>query len=173
MSDLGSASANALNIQQLFASLTGSSTAAPSTTDPDAFGQNLPTDPAGSAPGGTTGALDTAKGSPRTGTTPTSAALGQQAKAKRDAALAQSRLDLLGLQEQSGRARAHGAGHGHGHHGSRTGAARDATAHAATSSSTVSGPAGAVTSTGITEASNEDKSRSGLSTLLLAQMAAA
>lgn len=167
MSDLASASANSLSIQQLFSSLTSQGKAGASSVDPDLFGQNLPSDPAESA----------ASGSNATGISKkageSAASLADEARSKRDAALAQSRLDLLGLQEQSGSGKGtHGA---HRHHGGAKPASAAAdkpteTPSAAASSAASTGGAG---QTGITGSAANDEKTSGLSTLLLAQMAAA
>lgn len=148
MSDMASTSANALNVQQLFASLTGGSTGSSSVADPNLFGQNLPSDPASSTGNGTAATPQ-----------PATVGLTDQAKSRRDAAIAQSRLDLLGLQEQSGKSR--GAKGAHAHHRRPDSAQSHATVHGAK----------ALPATGVTGTANDD-STSGLSTLLLAQLAA-
>jgi hypothetical protein len=159
VSDVQAASANTLNVQQLFAYLTGRSNVAPADGGEDTFGQNLPSDPVETAAPTAPAAKKKAEAQPSSGAPAGSGAgLTQEAKSKRDAGLAQARLDLLGLQEHGGKAHgATGARHGTGSHASTGGVAPAAT-----------GP----TPTGVTGAANDDKNASGLSTLLLAQLAA-
>lgn len=168
MSDLASASTNSLSIQQLFSSLTNAGSAGSSNTDPDLFGQNLPSDPAESATSGSA-----KSGGTSTSTSAAAASLADQARSKRDAALAQSRLDLLGLQEQSNSGKGtHGAHHHHG--GAKpTSASADKPTDTPTAAASSAASTGGAGQTGITGAAANDEQASGLSTLLLAQMAAA